>query len=121
MPAQLERISAITLRVKDMDASLRFYCGLLGMQLIYGGANSPLSSLRTRELDSPILNLEHGKTTRGWGRMIFHVSDVDEFWRYLESHGFHPKPPQDAAWGERYFHVCDPDGHELSLARPLQP
>ena len=28
-------------------------------------------------------------------------------------------PPRDAPWGERYFHVRDPDGHELSFARPL--
>ena len=25
----------------------------------------------------------------------------------------------DAPWGERYFHVRDPDGHELSFARLL--
>ncbi|MEE9270499.1 MAG: VOC family protein, partial [Candidatus Krumholzibacteria bacterium] len=24
-----------------------------------------------------------------------------------------------AEWGERYFHITDPDGHELSFARPL--
>ena len=22
-------------------------------------------------------------------------------------------------WGERYFHIADPDGHELSFAKPL--
>jgi uncharacterized glyoxalase superfamily protein PhnB len=27
--------------------------------------------------------------------------------------------PADAPWGERYFHLSDPDGHELSFARPL--
>jgi hypothetical protein len=27
-------------------------------------------------------------------------------------------PPRDAPWGERYFHVSDPDGHELSFATP---
>ena len=27
--------------------------------------------------------------------------------------------PADAPWGERYFHVLDPDGHELSFARLL--
>ena len=27
--------------------------------------------------------------------------------------------PQDAPWGERYFHLIDPDGHELSFAKPL--
>jgi uncharacterized glyoxalase superfamily protein PhnB len=25
----------------------------------------------------------------------------------------------DAPRGERYFHIHDPDGHELSFARPL--
>ena len=27
--------------------------------------------------------------------------------------------PRDAPWNERYFHLTDPDGHELSFARPL--
>jgi len=27
--------------------------------------------------------------------------------------------PADAPWGERYFHILDPDGHELSFARRL--
>jgi uncharacterized glyoxalase superfamily protein PhnB len=29
-------------------------------------------------------------------------------------------PPRDAAWGERFFHLTDPDGHELSFARLLR-
>jgi hypothetical protein len=28
--------------------------------------------------------------------------------------------PRDAEWGERFFHMDDPDGHELSFARPLR-
>ena len=28
--------------------------------------------------------------------------------------------PEDAPWGERYFHVTDPDLHELSFAKPLK-
>jgi phosphohistidine phosphatase SixA len=51
-----------------------------------------------------------------WGRLIFHLSDVDRFWAYLMEKGFRP---HDASWGERYFHMPDPDGHELSFARPL--
>jgi uncharacterized glyoxalase superfamily protein PhnB len=53
------------------------------------------------------------------GRLIFHVSDVDRFWAYLMEKGFHPDTPHDASWGERYFHMPDPDGHELSFARPF--
>jgi uncharacterized glyoxalase superfamily protein PhnB len=34
--------------------------------------------------------------------------------------GLNPStPPEDAPWRERYFHISDPDGHELSFARPL--
>jgi uncharacterized glyoxalase superfamily protein PhnB len=66
-----------------------------------------------------ILNLEHGNAGIQWGRLIFHVSDVDRFWAYLMEKGFHPDNPHDASWGERYFHIPDPDGHELSFARPL--
>jgi len=39
------------------------------------------------------------------GRLIFHFSDIDRFWAYLMEKGFHPDSPQDASWGERYFHL----------------
>jgi hypothetical protein len=26
----------------------------------------------------------------------------------------------DAPWGERYFHICEPDGYELSFAKPIK-
>jgi hypothetical protein len=31
--------------------------------------------------------------------------------------GYRPDTaPRDAEWGERFFHLTDPDGHELSFA-----
>ena len=27
--------------------------------------------------------------------------------------------PSDAAWGERYFHIREPDGYQLSFATPI--
>jgi len=54
-----------------------------------------------------------------WGRLIFHVPDVDRFWGYLKGKGLLPEAPRDASWGERYFHLSDPDGHELSIAHPI--
>ncbi len=53
------------------------------------------------------------------GPMILHVAGVDAFWTHLKEKGFKPDTPQNASWGERYFHVHDPYGHELSFARPL--
>ena len=28
--------------------------------------------------------------------------------------------PKDATWGERYFHVREPDGYQLSFANPIK-
>jgi catechol 2,3-dioxygenase-like lactoylglutathione lyase family enzyme len=114
----VEKISAVTLRVANMQAAVRFYKDVLGLEIIYGGKGSSFTSLRTRE-GTPILNLEEGDTSDRWGRLIFHVSDVDRMWAHLVEMGFRPDRPQDASWGERYFHMFDPDGHELSFARPL--
>jgi uncharacterized glyoxalase superfamily protein PhnB len=33
--------------------------------------------------------------------------------------GYTPTPPQNGVWGERYFHLTDPNGHELSFAQLL--
>lgn len=115
----IEKISAVTLRVSDMKASVRFYRNVLGMEVLYGGEESSFSSLRAKDAKSAILNLEQGEAATSWGRLIFYVADVDEVWRYLKAHGFQPENPRDAAWGERFFHVRDPDAHELSFARPL--
>ena len=103
-----------------MQVSVQFYRDVLGMELIYGGEDSYFSSLRAREAQSAILNLEKGHPGERWGRLILHVTDVDAFWSHLKENGFNPETPRDGAWGERYFHMPDPDGHELSFARPLR-
>ena len=103
-----------------MKASVQFYRNALGMELLYGGEQASFSSLRATDSESAILNLEQGDTVSRWGRLIFHVTDVDAFWTHLKERGFNPEIPGDASWGERYFHMLDPDGHELSFARPLQ-
>ena len=52
--------------------------------------------------------------------MIFYVADVDALHARVVANGYQPDTlPRDAEWGERFFHVTDPDGHELSFARPL--
>ena len=120
MALAIEKISAITFRVSNMKASVHFYRNVLGMELLYGGEQASFSSLRANDSESAILNLEQGETVQRWGRLIFHVTDVDAFWIHLKEKGFNPEIPRDASWGERYFHMLDPDGHELSFAQPLQ-
>jgi catechol 2,3-dioxygenase-like lactoylglutathione lyase family enzyme len=120
MAVMVEKISAITFRTANMQASVQFYRDVLGMELLHGGEQASFSSLRAKDNQSAILNLEQGDTVTDWGRLIFHVADVDALWAYLRGKGFQPEKPRDASWGERYFHMPDPDGHELSFARPLK-
>jgi catechol 2,3-dioxygenase-like lactoylglutathione lyase family enzyme len=120
MAPSIERLSAVTFRVANMRESVRFYRDVLGMELLYGGEDACFSSLRAKDAQSAIPNLELGETMTRWGRLIFHVRDVDVFWTHLKKSGFNPEIPRNASWGERFFHMHDPDGHELSFARPLQ-
>ena len=115
----IESISAITLATQDMKRSVYFY-EALGFELIYGGADGVFSSLRA---GSGFVNLTMEGSADGWswwGRVIFHVTDVDEIYAKALAAGFSPDTkPRDAEWGERYFHITDPDSHELSFARLL--
>ena len=119
MTVKIERVSAITLKVADLERSVGFYRDTLGTDLIYGGPDAYFSSLRIADAEFPVLNLEQGAPVIRWGRIILHVADVDASWAFLKERGFAPERPQNASWGERYFHMNDPDGHELSFARPL--
>ena len=100
-----------------MAAAVAFY-EAAGFERLYGGGGDSFTSFRVGE---QFLNLTAEKGDfRFWGRVIFHVDDVDAQYERLLQAGYKPGfTPRDAAWGERYFHILDPDGHEISFARPL--
>jgi catechol 2,3-dioxygenase-like lactoylglutathione lyase family enzyme len=110
-------ISAITIAVSNMSNSIEFY-GKLGFNLTYGDKNSFFSTLR---LNQCVINLilATGSRQDWWGRIILRVEDVDKLHKSLTSAGLTPEEPRNAAWGERFFHIWDPDGHEISLAHKL--
>jgi catechol 2,3-dioxygenase-like lactoylglutathione lyase family enzyme len=116
----IESISAVTLATHDMLRAVRFYRAL-GFEMLHGGEEEPFTSFRA---GAGYLNLIAQPSERRWswwGRAIFYVSDVDELHQRALAAGYQPSTsPRDAEWGERFFHIDDPDGHELSFARPLQ-
>lgn len=91
MRPTIEKISAVTLRVVNMTASVRFYRDVLDMELLYGGEGTGFSSLRARDTQSAILNLEQGKPVTRWGRLIFYVTDVDALWNHLKDGDLIPR------------------------------
>ena len=115
----IEAISAITLATHDMQRSVRFYAAL-GFEILHGGEQSTFTSFRAGSGYLNVITQPREKQWSWWGRVIFYVGDVDAMYRRALAAGFTPSTtPRDAAWGERYFHLTDPDGHELSFARPM--
>jgi catechol 2,3-dioxygenase-like lactoylglutathione lyase family enzyme len=116
-----ESISAITLVTADMAASVAFY-EVLGSEVVFGGREASFTTLKINE--EQFLNLQFdptwGQPERIWGRFILWVDDVDAMHDAFSSAGFTPTmAPSDAIWGERYFHILDPAGHEVSIARQI--
>lgn len=114
---RIEYISAVTYYAADMPRSLAFYRAL-GFIVVYGGEESAFTSLKG---GNGHINLIAGPPPAApWGRVIVYVSDVDAMYRRALAAGYTPEfAPADARWGERYFHLRDPDGNELSFAKPL--
>jgi catechol 2,3-dioxygenase-like lactoylglutathione lyase family enzyme len=121
MPSHVESMNAITLVTAEMAASVAFY-GVLGAEVVFGGPQNSFTTLRLN--DSQFLNLQLDPTwtkpERVWGRFILWVDHVDVVYAAFIAAGYSPSmAPSDAVWGERYFHIVDPSGHEVSIARRL--
>ncbi|MCZ6834472.1 MAG: VOC family protein [Planctomycetota bacterium] len=117
--AVVESISAVTLITTDMARAVSFY-EALGFARKFGGPQEPFTSFSVGDNYLNLATTTNATPSSLWGRIIFYVSDVDAFHDRATEAGFSSQfPPRDAEWGERYFHISDPDGHELSFARPL--
>ncbi len=113
----VKHISAVTFAVRNMQRSVSFY-RRLGFQIVSGGEESHFTSLRSGEA---FVNLSADPNYEScqWGRAIFRVDDADVHFEAMRSEGLEPDTPRNASWGERFFHIKDPDGHELSFAALL--
>lgn len=144
---KIYKISAVTLIVKNMKRSCRFYSQVPGFKLVYGGF--PNDTFTTFEiggegqhilkmclnLELAIFNNNHrpphmaennkDRKRRHFGRIIFHTEDVDRLYSYFRGNKtvsnliIFEKEPTNAPWGERYFHIREPDGYQLSFAEPI--
>jgi len=117
----IEGISAVTLGTHEMPRAVRFY-RVLGFEALHGGEESSFTSFRAGANYLNLIAQPAERRWSWWGRIIFYVADVDALYDRTLAAGYQPATvPRDAEWGERFFHLNDPDGHELSFARPLLP
>jgi uncharacterized glyoxalase superfamily protein PhnB len=113
----MQHISAVTFAVRAMPEAITFYTQL-GFALIYGSPQARFSTLQAGEAFVNLTLAPNFKPT-WWGRTIFRVDNVETLYRTALAQGFTPSPLQKSSWGKRYFHLTDPNGHELSFAQLL--
>jgi catechol 2,3-dioxygenase-like lactoylglutathione lyase family enzyme len=103
-------LEGLTLNVADLERSLAFYTRLPGVAV---------------EVHKPgiFAMLRIGKGRMGlWQRAAgrFHIEletdNLDAYYEAVRQAGIEPKgPPVLHPWGERDFHVVDPDGFDLEF------
>jgi catechol 2,3-dioxygenase-like lactoylglutathione lyase family enzyme len=135
--SEVNRISAVTIIIKNMERSCSFYSNIPGFKLTYGGTSS--DSFTTYQIGKynnvTFLNLELRKLSdnisskysnfNNFGRIIFYTDDVDRLYTYFKTNKsisnlvLLENEPLNAPWNERYFHIREPDGFQLSFAQPI--
>ena len=115
---KIQHRTAVNLAVQDMARSVDFY-RKLGLELLYGGEHASFTAFRASE---GYINLRpiSSQAVRRLSRVIVLVEEVDSLYSKLKESGLEPESPRDGDWGERFFHLKDPDGHELSFAQLLR-
>ena len=123
---KVTKISAVTLPISDMKKSVDYYSKIPNFKIVFGGHNTQFTSFLIEGGEKSYLNLKLNEVRLpNFGRIIFYVDHVDELFTYMENDetisglGKLESKPQDATWGERFFHALDPDGYKLSFARPI--
>jgi len=110
-----------------MKKSIEFYSKIPDFKMVYGGVDKRFTSFLIDDTAKSYLNLKLNNDTHStdFGRIIFYTDDVDELFAYMQNDktiselGKFESKPQDASWGERFFHLSDPDGYNLSFATPI--
>jgi hypothetical protein len=128
---RIKKISAITLKIQNMRKEWQFYSQLPGLSLSYGGPDCNFTSFEMKDDSSnskTYINLEcvNGfSSNKNFGRIIIYSDNVDELYSFFKTDDniasiiTIKNEPMDGMWGERYFHILDPEEYEISFAQSV--
>jgi uncharacterized glyoxalase superfamily protein PhnB len=119
------------LQVFDMQTSLRFYCAVLGFEVVQQTDHDWWAMIRLGDA-TLMLNTAYEddrrppspdpKRVRGHNdvSLYFEFLDLDALYSHLHASGCDVKPPAPTSYGLRQLNVKDPDGYELCFTAPLE-
>ena len=121
------------LHVTDMERTLAFYCGVLGMTVqvdrytpetrhrnVFAGYG-PYDQETMVEFVSYGVGRQYEKGD-GFGHLAIGVADLAETCRQLAAAGVMPlRGPKLAPSGAQIAIIRDPEGYEIELIQPAQP
>lgn len=116
------RLAHTMIRVRDLDRSLEFYTGFLGLQEVRRSAIGDEATLvfLADSARNYYLELTHNHDGRDYelgsqfGHLAFHVDDLAPVIAEVEKRGWwyrHSKP----ASSSKYIFVHDPDGYDIEI------
>jgi catechol 2,3-dioxygenase-like lactoylglutathione lyase family enzyme len=120
----------VVLVVENIDRSLAFYCGVLGLEL--GHRSGAFAQLRTGT--TRLALFERSAMAETLGKEIgapspdspgfeigFKVANVDQaYGAFVKQGAAAVMAPTTRAWGQRTAYLRDPDGHLVELAEDLR-
>jgi catechol 2,3-dioxygenase-like lactoylglutathione lyase family enzyme len=125
VPLKVQELGHVSLFVKDLDASIRFYRDILGLRDVGRGKNGRIAffsagphhhdlSIEVARADGP----ERPKGAPGLYHIAFQVGTareaLDEARRWVEAHGLTPFGEVNGRESAS-ISIRDPDGHEIEL------
>ena len=128
------RLAHTMLRVLDLESSLKFYCEILGMQVLRRTDYPDGRFTNTfigygPEAEFPTLELTHNWDQKdsynkgdGWGHICIETLDVYKACEDLAANGIKiTRPPGPMKHGTRVIAFCeDPDGYKVELNETIE-
>jgi lactoylglutathione lyase len=110
------------LRVRDLDTSIEFYCGFIGLHEVGRKAIGDEATLVFLADDDERYTLEltynhdHPDYTLGdqYGHLAFGVPDLAAVEAEVKRRGWEYWPGRPEV-GSKYLFVCDPDGYDVEI------
>ena len=113
-------------RVRDVEASIDFYCNKLGLKEMFrlNRDSGELALIYVRVTDTAFIELfPNGKdevaltsTTRGYAHLCLNVDDMDRTLKELAGRGLEtPGEPKRGGDGNVQYWITDPDGNRIEL------